>query len=203
VTTLRTGTGATETLVPFTSSRGGASSPSSPAAMLEGRVRTLAAKPRACAALTLHAPSFEGKAGGVDALRQLLQHRVVAPGAGVHLAGLAGGGGGMGMEGTTATAGAASDASSSSAAAANATVVSAEPACAPGSCWRVTPNTRITLSDAPTTTAVQPSTLSPGNTNATPGPGAAHTIAGAEDVLAALREAILWPMLHAVGAVTS
>ena len=69
---------------------------------LVARVRAFSTKPLVCTAITLHAPSFEATGSGsssgsrnnlkslkIDALRRLLQHRVVAPGASLHFSGAA------------------------------------------------------------------------------------------------------------------
>ena len=144
--------------------------------VLEGTVRALPGKPVTCAAVEVHAPAFDAvhEGGAEETLRQLLRGRVVAPGSAVHL-------------GRTSPV----------------VVVSVDPRdpvlttqTAPGAperCWRITSDTRVVaVSAAQTPPGSQPRPVPP--------PAADRVIAGNDRLLRALREAILWPTLHAAEA---
>ena len=149
-------------------------------APLEARVRALDARPAPCVTLRVRARDRDPTPVAAESLRRLLQHRVLAPGAAVHLA----------RDDTpSADPNRNADPSSQSNHLAPPIVVhSVDPPDA--TCVRVTPVTRVVL--------VDDDDHRPDDRRPVPVASSANAVlAGADDVLDALREAIAWPVAHA------
>ena len=157
---------------------------------LEARVRALDARPAPCVTLRVRAHDRDPTPAAAESLRRLLQHRVLAPGAAVHLA-----------RDDTPTASANPNRN------ANPSSPSPSPSPSPddlalpivvrgveppdATCVRVTPATRVVL-------VVDDDDHLPGASTPAPAASSADAVlAGADAVLDALREAIAWPIAHA------
>ena len=149
-------------------------------APLEARVRALDARPAPCVTLRVRARDRDPTPVAAESLRRLLQHRVLAPGAAVHLA----------RDDTpSADPNRNADPSSQSNHLAPPIVVhSVDPPDA--TCVRVTPATRVVLVDDDDHRLDDRRPVPVASS-------ASAVLAGADDVLDALREAIAWPVAHA------